>query len=67
MTTEAERDAALQEDAMAPKEATADGVTVDTHPLQDRIAVDRYARSKEASRQTGIGVKRTQIVPPGAI
>ena len=59
---------AIEEDAQAPKSATSDGTTVTQHGLQDQIAADRYLSSKAASNKTtGLGIKRTKMVPPGAV
>ena len=58
---------AIQENAASPEEATVDGVHVKQHSLPDQIAADRYLESKKASRAKGLGVRRTKVVPPGAV
>lgn len=53
------------DDAQAPKEVRSDGVEVVSHNLRDQIEADRYIAGKTAAR-SGLGVKRTRVVPPGA-
>jgi hypothetical protein len=57
----------IAENAAGPEEATVDGVHVKQHSLPDQIAADRYLESKKASRAKGLGVRRTKVVPPGAV
>lgn len=39
--------------------------SMEEHPLQDRIAADRYVKGKNASR-TGLGIRFVKIIPPGS-
>ncbi|HNQ22479.1 MAG TPA: hypothetical protein PKK06_05235 [Phycisphaerae bacterium] len=57
---------AIKTNAEGPKQASADGVTVQQHPLADQIEADKYLASKEAaSRNPAKGFTRVKIVPPG--
>ena len=58
---------AITNDADQPKEVEADGVKVKNHSLPDLIEADRYLEGKNASRTTGLGIKRTIMRPPGAV
>jgi hypothetical protein len=62
-----ELDTAIQDAATEPEEATVDGVHVKQHSLPDQIAADRYLESKKASRAKGFRVRRTKVIPPGAV
>ncbi len=59
-------DDAIRDNAAAPAKASVDGQSVEQHGLADQIAADRYLASKKAARRTGLGVKTTQLIPPGA-
>lgn len=56
----------IEENAAGPAEATVDNQTVRRHSLRDQIEADRYLASKAATRKSGLGIKRTRAVPPGA-
>ena len=58
-------DNTIRENAEGPAEASVDGQTVRQHSLRDQINVDRYLASKRAAR-TGLGVRMTKVIPPGA-
>ena len=53
--------------AAGPKQASADGVTVQQHSLADQIAADKHLASKQASRGKGLGVKLVKISPGGTV
>lgn len=57
---------AISENAQGPKRASGDSGSVEQHPLTEQIEADRYLSSKEAVK-TGLGVRMTRIVPPGAV
>lgn len=57
---------AIQQNAQGPKKAQGDAGSVEQHALKDQIEADRYLSSKQAARK-GLGVKRTKVVPPGAV
>ena len=57
---------AIESDAAQPKEVEADGVRSKNHDLDDLIHADRYLESKNATSR-GLGIKRTKMIPPGAV
>lgn len=57
---------AIADNAKEPKSVTSDGTSVTQHNISEQIEADRYIESKAAT-QTGLGIKRTKIVPPGAV
>jgi hypothetical protein len=66
MSTEPQLEETIRENAQAPAEVSIDGQTVKQQPLKEQIEADRYLSSKQASRQ-GLGIRKTQVVPPGAV
>ena len=56
----------ISEDVLQPKEVEADGIRSKNHDLDDLIKADRYIESKNASTR-GLGIKRTKMIPPGAV
>ena len=57
----------IRESAAGPKQASADGVSVEQHDLADQVAADKYLESKRASRAKGLGVKMAKISPGGTV
>jgi len=57
---------AIRQNATGPAQASVDGQSVVQHGLTDQIAADRYLASKQATRKSGLGVKTTKLIPPGA-
>ena len=56
----------IKQNAEGPKQAAADGVNVQQHPLDDQIAADKYLAGKEAvSKNPAKAFIRVRIVPPG--
>jgi hypothetical protein len=60
-------DNAIKTNAQGPKQATADGVTVQQHSLADQIAADKYLASKRAGRNPARAITRVKIVSPGTV
>ena len=60
-----ELDNTIRENAAGPKRARGDSGEMEQHSLADQIAADRYLNSKKAVA-SGLGIKLTKIVPPGA-
>ena len=56
----------IAEDALQPKEVEVDGIRSKNHDLDDLIKADRYLESKNATSR-GLGIKRTKMIPPGAV
>lgn len=56
----------IRDNAQGPKRAQGDSGSVEQHDLKDQIEADRYLSSKEAAKK-GLGVRRTKVVPPGAV
>ena len=58
----------IDQNATGPKQVTADGVTVQQHPLPDQIAADKYLAGKRAvSKNPAKAFTRVKIVPPGTV
>ncbi len=57
----------INSDALQPQEVEADGVMSKNHDLEDLIKADRYIEGKNASRRSGLGIRRTRMIPPGAV
>ena len=57
----------ITENASGPKAAKGDALSVEQHSLRDQIQADRYLASKKAARATGLGLRTSQILPPGAV
>jgi len=63
-----ELDNSIEQNAAGPKQVTADGVTVQQHPLPDQIAADKYLAGKRAvSKNPAKAFTRVKIVPPGTV
>ena len=61
-------DNVIEQNAAGPKQASADGVNVQQHPLPDQIAADKYQAGKRAfSRNPAKALVRMKIVPPGTV
>ena len=61
-------DTVIRQNAEGPKQASADGVTVQQHSLGDQIAADKYLAGKEAvSKNPAKAFTRVKIVPPGTV
>ena len=56
----------IQENAEGPAEVSTDSMRVRQHNLKDQIEADRYLASKEAAGKSGLGVRTSKLVPPGA-
>ncbi len=61
-----ELDNTIRDNAAGPRRASGDSVSVEQHSLADQVAADRYLASKTASRASGLGVRKSKLVPPGA-
>ena len=61
-----ELEQSIRENAQGPKRAQGDSGSVEQHDLKGQIEADRYLSSKEAAKK-GLGVRRTRVVPPGAV
>lgn len=53
--------------AAQPRQASADGVSVQRHPLPDQIAADEYLSRKRAGRNPAKALTRVKIIPPGTV
>ena len=61
-----ELDETIRDNAAAPAEASGDQGSMKQHPLKDQIEADRYLNSKQAAQSSGLGVRKSKLVPPGA-
>lgn len=62
-----ENDTIISDAIAAPRKATADGVSVEAHPLPDQIAAAQYLASKTATSRAGsLGIRLQKLRPPGA-
>lgn len=50
-----------------PKQATADGVSVQQHSLPDLIQAEKYLAAKAAASKKHSGLRFAKLVPPGTI
>ena len=57
----------IRQNAEGPKQATADGVTVQQHALADQIAADKHLASKAATQGKGLGIKLVKLSPGGTV
>jgi len=57
----------IETNAKGPKQATADGVTIQQHPLKDQIAADEYLTRKEVAKRPARALVRVRIIPPGTV
>ena len=55
----------IRQNAEGPKRARGDSGEMEQHSLTDQIAADRYLNSKQAIK-SGLGVRKSKLVPPGA-
>lgn len=53
--------------ALAPKQATVDGVTVTNHDLNSLIAAAEYLAKRKAACKPGGGVKFSKIISGGTV
>ncbi|MCL2701977.1 MAG: hypothetical protein FWE88_09855 [Phycisphaerae bacterium] len=58
---------AIESNAKGPRQATADGVTVQQHSLKDQIAADQYLADKEVAKNPARALMRVKIVAPGTV
>ena len=56
----------IRENAAGPAEVSGDSGAMKQHPLKDQIEADRYLNSKQAARSSGLGIRVSKMVPPGA-
>ncbi len=56
----------ILENASGPKAAKGDSGSMEQHSLSDQIEADRYLASKKAAGSKGMGLKVSQLIPPGA-
>ena len=56
----------IRDNAAGPKRAQGDAGSVEQHPVTEQIEADRYLASKKAAKK-GLGMRRTKVVPPGAV
>ncbi len=55
----------IRNGASSPRRARGDSGEVEQHNLKEQIEADRYLNSKQAMK-TGLGIRKTKLVPPGA-
>ncbi|OQB85567.1 MAG: hypothetical protein BWX88_01833 [Planctomycetes bacterium ADurb.Bin126] len=60
-------DSTIRDNASGPAKATADGTSMEQHPLPDQIAADKYLSQKAAGRNPAKALTLMKIVPPGAV
>lgn len=53
--------------ASGPAKASGDAGSVEQHNLKDLIEADKYLAQKSAGQMGGLGIKRVQLIPPGAV
>ena len=61
-------DGKIEESALGPESASADGVSTKQHNLKDQIAADKYLLAKtEGHADPRQAFTRVKIVPPGSV
>ena len=58
-------DNTIRQNAAGPRRARGDSGEMEQHSLREQIEADRYLNSKQAA-SSGLGVKRSKLIPPGA-
>ena len=58
-------DNTIRDNAVGPKQASADGVSTQQHSLADQIEADKYLAGKGALAKKNFGLTRAKIIPPG--
>ena len=64
--TTANLEDAIRENAQGPAKAAGDSGSIEQHSLTDQIAADRYLASRGAVKAKGLGIRMSNLVPPGA-
>ena len=59
-------DTTIRENAAGPAEVSGDSGSMRQHSPRDQIEVDRYLNSKQAARSSGLGIRVSKLIPPGA-
>ena len=59
-------DTTIRDNAQGPSEASGDAGSMKQHSLRDQIEADRYLNAKKAAKAKRLGIRSTQLVPPGA-
>lgn len=57
----------IAENALQPQSVTIDGQTVSEHSLPDQIAAAKFLASQTDAQATGLGIRFSKIIPPGAL
>ena len=57
----------INEVANGPAKATGDAGSVEQQNLKDLVEADKYLAQKNASGGRSLGIKRVQLIPPGAV
>lgn len=57
---------AILQAALSPKSSTVNGVTLQEHDLDQLMRVERHQAAKAAASSDALGLRFSQIVPPGA-
>ena len=57
----------INEVAGGPAKVSGDAGSVEQQNLKDLVEADKYLAQKNASRGRGLGIKRVQLIPPGAV
>lgn len=57
---------AILQAALSPKSSTVNGVTLQEHDLDQLMRVERHQAAKSAAARGDMGLRFSQIVPPGA-
>ena len=67
MTTKAEVEAALADNAAGPQSISVDGQTATNHDISKQIEAIKYLGNQEAVRSTNRGIRFNKITPGGAV
>ena len=65
MADDVNMDDVLSEAAQGPRRVDSDGVSAESHPLKDLIALDKHLTAKSARSNPAAAVTHAKLIPPG--
>ena len=65
MADDLDMDDVLSQAAQGPRRADSDGVSAESHPLKDLIALDKHQTVKAVRSNPAAAVTHAKLIPPG--
>ena len=65
MADDVDMDDVLSQAAQGPRRADSDGVSAESHPLKDLIALDKHQTAKSARGNPATAITHAKLIPPG--